>query len=496
MKRPEFLWNKPTFDDFQRWRDRKGWRTLQAGHSRETAALDAHHSQLLSDAVLKAALDCVIIIDGKSAVLEWNPASERTFGISRADAVGKDLTNLIIPPEQREAHRRGMSRFLQTGEAHVLGRRIEVEALTASGRRMPVELAITVVRVGDDVRFAAYLRDLTAQRESEAALFEGQQRLRATYEHAFAAIGEVDALGAFLRVNEQFSVITGFSREELLARSIWDITHPADAGAERDLFTRQMAGKLPRYSVEKRYIHKDGHEVWVELAASTVDDPMGRPVYGVRVARDVTDRRLWDERQRLLINELNHRVKNTLATVQSIAAQSIRSDTAPEESLNSFLDRLKALSRAHDLLTQQSWEGADIRAVIERGVEPFRGQARDCFRIDGPPTWLEPQRALALALALHELAINAAKYGVLASPAGSVSIRWTITADGDAAGLEFTWSERGGPPVVAPLRTGFGRRLLERAVPRDFGGSAELQFWPEGLGYSIQAPLSEQRPSL
>jgi PAS domain S-box-containing protein len=443
----------------------------------------------LANAMLDAALDSIISIDQDSRVLEWNAAAERTFGYARADAIGRDLTELIIPPELREQHRLGMARFLRTGEGPVIGRRVEVDGQTRDGRRLPVELAISPITIGGRTHFTAYLRDISARRTAEAALREGEQRLRATYENAFAGIGEVDRAGRFTRVNGQLSAITGYEPQELVGRTIWDITHSVDASAERELFERQMRGEAPRYSLEKRYVHKAGHEVWVELAASTVDDADGRPLYGVRVVQDISDRKRWEARQRLLIHELNHRVKNTLATVQSIAAQTRRTVADPNAAYDAFVERLVALSSAHDVLTAEQWRGADLARIAAEALRPFGGPESGRFDVRGGPVWLPPQAAVAFAMALHELATNAVKYGALSVPDGRVTIAWDVDSRSGQPILELAWAERGGPPVTPPERQGFGSRLLQRGLAAELEGEVRLGYPPEGVVCTVRAPI-------
>jgi PAS domain S-box-containing protein len=358
-------------------------------------------SEALKSAILEAALDCIVSIDHDSRIVEWNPAAERTFGYTREVALGCDIAELIIPPELRDRHRRGMAHYLATGEGAVLGKRVELEAIRADGSRFPVELAISPIEIGGRPHFTAYLRDISERTRAEQALRESEQRLRATYEHAFVAIGEVDLHGRYLRVNEEFSVITGYSSEELLARSFADITHPDDRGSDLEQFSRQMAGDIDSYALEKRYVHKDGRTVWIELAASRVDDAQGQPLYGVRVVRDVTERKRAETHKQLLINELNHRVKNTLATVQSIAAQTLRSAASPEDARKDLETRLIALARTHDVLTRENWEGAELREILEQAIEPYSNGGEDRVHLRGPEVRLSPRIGLALAMALR-----------------------------------------------------------------------------------------------
>ena len=181
-------------------------------------------------------------------------------------------------------------------------------------------------------------------------------------------------------------------------------------------------------------------------------------------------------------------MKNTLATVQSIANQSLRNATTAAQARGDIEGRLIALSRAHDVLTREGWEGANLREIVAQAIEPF-GQR---FVVAGPDLRLLPRMALALAMALQELATNAVKYGALSNETGEVEIAWT--AD-DHRHLALTWTERGGPAVAPPNRRGFGSRLIERSLASDLGGTVALRFEPEGVVCAIAAPLPDPSAS-
>jgi two-component sensor histidine kinase len=192
--------------------------------------------------------------------------------------------------------------------------------------------------------------------------------------------------------------------------------------------------------------------------------------------------------QQVLINELNHRVKNTLAIIQSLARQSLRGDRALPEAAADFEARLMALSSAHNLVTDTRWRAVETRDLIEGALRPF-GLER--FAIDGPEMRLEPRAAVAFALALHELGTNAAKYGALSTAEGRVAIRWRIHADEASSRLHFLWRESGGPPVVPPARSGVGMRLIERGLAVELAGKVALRFEPGGVECEIDAPIPD-----
>ena len=190
---------------------------------------------------------------------------------------------------------------------------------------------------------------------------------------------------------------------------------------------------------------------------------------------EIEHRRRIENHQNLLLDELNHRVKNTLATVQAMAMQTLRG--VDEAAREAFLARLFALSSQHDLLTTDNWEGASFEGVVRRALRPWRDEDASRFTVQGPPVHLDPKRALALGMGFHELATNAARYGAFATPQGRIAVSWTV----DSEYLRLRWEERGGPPVVAPQRRGFGLRLIEHGLGRELSGVVKLDFAPRGL---------------
>jgi PAS domain S-box-containing protein len=202
---------------------------------------------------------------------------------------------------------------------------------------------------------------------------------------------------------------------------------------------------------------------------------------------DITERKRSERHRELLVNELNHRVKNTLAVVQSIAIQSFKDERVPTDAKSAFQGRLLALSQAHNLLTEESWESAPLRQVIGNAVLPFGSQGR--FILEGPSLRVEPKAAVSLSLALHELCTNAAKYGALQGPEGRVRVAW-FKEGGNEPSFRLVWTEEGGPPVTVPNRTGFGSRLVERGLAAELRGIVALQYLPGGVVCEVTAPLA------
>ena len=226
----------------------------------------------------------------------------------------------------------------------------------------------------------------------------------------------------------------------------------------------------------------------VSLTVSPVKDAEGRVVGASKIARDITDRRRAEDLRALMAGELNHRVKNTLATVQSIAAQSLKG-ASDSQSRETFDARLVALSRTHDLLSRDNWEGAALRELLLQELEPYRSEEGARFVVAGPDLWLPPKAALALGMAFHELATNAAKYGALSKPAGQVRVTWEVVRASEPSALRLVWAETGGPPVERTARKGFGSIMIERGLSLELDSTVALDFRPSGLVCTVDMPL-------
>ncbi|WP_445502504.1 sensor histidine kinase [Microvirga sp. G4-2] len=192
----------------------------------------------------------------------------------------------------------------------------------------------------------------------------------------------------------------------------------------------------------------------------------------------------------LLIGELNHRVKNTLTTVQSIASQTLRNAPDLDHASSAIESRLIALSQVHNVLTDRSWADVGLHDIVAQAVAPYRSRGEDRIHVQGPPIQVPPRMALALAMALQELATNAVKYGALSNSIGEIKIRWKLNGTNAPNRLYLMWEETGGPPVHKPARRGFGSRLIERSLADDLGGEVKIEFAPSGVVCAVDAPLT------
>jgi PAS domain S-box-containing protein len=338
---------------------------------------------------------------------------------------------------------------------------------------------------------AAIVRDVAERSWAAVERARAEQSLRESedhYRHAVELNPQVAWTslpdGRLNRVARRWFEWTGTSG---LEGSWKEGMHPDDHEATLGEWDRCLATGEP-YDVEHRVKRRDGSYRWARSRAFPRRDGDGNIILWYGNTEDIHERKVAEQHQRLLINELNHRVKNTLASVQAIAFQTLRGEMPLAEARARFEARLMALSAAHNLLTEENWVGASLERVVKDSTEHLAG---DCgrFDVDGAPLRLAPRAALALAMALHELGTNAAKYGALAAEGGRVSIAWTV----DGERLRLSWRESGGPPVAEPSRRGFGSRLIERGLEADLGGAAALHFEPSGLRCEIEAALSAIR---
>ncbi len=298
------------------------------------------------------------------------------------------------------------------------------------------------------------------------------------------AVGEaVIATDSEARVtfwNRAAESLYGWTSAEAMGRPILDLT-PAPEDSERSNAILAALQRGEAWSGESRLRRRDGATFPALITDTVVHDADGALVGFIGVSRDISERHRADAHKQLLINELNHRVKNTLAIVQSLAAQTLRGDRPVAAAREDFDARLIALSDVHGLMTEAEWRAVPVAELIARATRPFASDGAARFDLEGPEVLLGPKAAVAFALALHELCTNAVKYGGLSTAGGGVSVRWTLGGGAGAPRLALTWRETGGPPVVAPTVRGFGSRLLERGLADELQGQVRLVFAPDGL---------------
>jgi two-component system, chemotaxis family, CheB/CheR fusion protein len=258
---------------------------------------------------------------------------------------------------------------------------------------------------------------------------------------------------------------------------------------------RALAGEFAG-PVEIAHRRLDGSAVEIELTVMPIRDGDGAVVAAAATARNISNRKSAETMRTLLLHELSHRVKNALATVQSLAMETLRTSPTLVAFREAFVTRLIALSSTHDLLTRGEWQGAALGDVLAAELAPYQGADHTRWTATGPNLRLSPKMALAFGMAFHELTTNAAKYGALSVPTGHVAVTWRSVVAGTGPRLELSWVESGGPVVAKPLRKGFGSRLIADGLAFELDGEVEVDYDPEGVRCIVGAPLDGDRETM
>ena len=319
---------------------------------------------------------------------------------------------------------------------------------------------------------ALEISDARSRRAVDEARREIDERYRLILESLTEfAILSTDFEGRVTIWNTGAAKILGWEAAEIVGAPtpmIWTREDRAAGLPQQEMAT---ALRLGRAEGERWHLRKDGSRFWANGLMAPLRNEAGDAIGFLQT----------------LINELNHRVKNTLATVQSISAQTLRTAVTPQDAREALDDRLMALSRAHNVLIRRSWQSADLHEIVTEALAAYRDGGGARIKIAGPVVVLPPQVALALSMALHELATNALKYGALSSRSGTVGVAWALE---DGGRLNLVWTEQNGPPVQTPTRQGFGTRLINRSLAAELGGAVTIDFATTGVICSIQAVIT------
>ncbi|GLV20570.1 hypothetical protein TomMM35A_04300 [Sphingobium sp. TomMM35A] len=500
-------------------------------------------------AIVESSHDAIVgkTLDG--IITDWNAAAERIFGYAPADIIGKSILTLI--PVDRRAEENEIIARLKRGERI---EHFETMRQRKDGALIHLSLTVSPIKAADGSIIGAskIARDITARKQTEALLAQQSDRLQTLNRIANVISRDLDLDRIVQSVTDIGTELTGakfgaffYNVKDSAGESYQLYTL---SGAPREAFDRfgmprntkifapTFAGegvvRSDDIRTDARYGHSAphygmpaGHLPVVSYLAVPVTSVSGEVLGGLFFAHDeparftsstenlvsaiaaqtavamdnarlhsaaqleIERRRRAEDSKELLLHELKHRVKNTLATVQAVAMQTFRE--APRAELNAFISRLLALSEAHDLLTQRDWEMVDVEHIVRRAVSPFAAEEGQRFDISGTKIEIPSEKGLQLAMVLHELSTNAAKYGALSNLNGAVEISWNCPDDGPGQVLELQWVERGGPEATQPTRKGFGSRMIERAL-RGEGSGAEFDFRPEGLRFRLQLAVSDE----
>jgi two-component sensor histidine kinase len=467
-----------------------------------------------------------MILDRDLVYVEANPAYCASTERTREEIVGRYVFE-AFPPTGEGARQieESLRRVLVTGVAETLPLAAYPIPAPEGGFRMKYWSCVHLPLFDEDGEVAyvaqnavdvtelqqlktiAYGPDPGAPARGESDLFQRAQEITAINDHLAAETRGLRDL--FMQAPSFMAVLTGpeltyaqanyaylqlIGHRQVVGRTIAEALPEVVEQGFPDLLRTVMRDKQPHIGratsvMLQRAPETALEERFLDFIFQPIAGPGGESVGVMVEGSDVTDRVLGDRQQKLLLDELNHRVKNTLSTVQAIASQTLRTNADPATFRTAFEARLMALSATHNLLTATNWVSADLREVAQIEFHPY-GPER--YRLAGPAVALSPAQALALGLLFHELATNAAKYGALAHGDGQVEVVWRLRALDDGAHLEIDWKEHDGPPVIPPNRSGFGSRLIERSLQGQLGGEATLDYAPDGVRCHIRLPLARE----
>jgi PAS domain S-box-containing protein len=381
--------------------------------------------------------------------------------------------------------RRALDECVRRAASNASSSTFEHEREIAEGR---AELALQ--RAGA----ASYQQALADLRAQFTALSASEGRYRLAVESATDyAIFTTDLAGRITGWNSGAQNLLGWSDDEVVghpANVIFTQEDDQHAVPEKEM---RLAVSEGRADDNRWHMRKDGTRFWANGLMMPMRDDESGLVGFLKILRDRTDARRASDHKELLINELNHRVKNTLATVQGFTTQTLRTATSLPEAREAITARLIALAKAHDVLTAECWEGADLAQIVADALRVHAGDGQRCSW-QGNPVRITPRVALALSMMLHELATNALKYGSLSNEAGTVAVSWALSCPDDGPTdaelrLCLRWEERGGPPVTLPVRRGFGSRMIERGLAAEMNGEVRMHYEPIGVVCTLDMPF-------
>ena len=325
---------------------------------------------------------------------------------------------------------------------------------------------------------------------SEQALRASEERFRGIFEHAATGIAITDLQSRFLLCNPAYLSMADCAAGDMDTLRFQELVHPEDVEANTAQLSKLFAREIPSFEIVSRYIRKGGKPIWVHKHVSLLKDATGEPTSIVVLVTDVTERKRYEEHIELLLHEVNHRSKNMLALVQAVARQTAAA--SPTDFVARFGERILAMAAAQDLLVKNEWRGVNLADLVRSQLAHFEDLIGTRIETGGPALLLSASAAQTLGMALHELATNAGKYGSLSNADGHVSIAWSLEpVEAGFDNFAISWTETGGPAVLAPPRFGFGRTVICGVTASSLDAKADFELAPEGLKWRLECKAAE-----
>jgi PAS domain S-box-containing protein len=333
------------------------------------------------------------------------------------------------------------------------------------------------------------MREISEREKADVTLEESEARLQEALTAGQVVAFTWEPVTGLSERSENASQVLGLEgNEDTLGRADEFLArvHPEDR-ARFAAGIRSLSIENPSYSTSFRFIRPDGHEVWLEETGKAEFDPTGNPLRLKGLSRDITERKRAEERQRMLVRELDHRVKNVLATVSTVARRAREDSGSMDEFLQVFDGRMQSMANAHRLLSRSQWQGVSLADLVHKELAPCVGEGS--ASVEGPDVLLAPEATQPVAIVLHELVTNASKYGALVTRHGRISVRWDWQRNSeDGPRLLLEWVETGGATVIPPGHTGYGTDAIRNLIPHELGGAVDLAFDAAGVRCRIELP--------
>jgi PAS domain S-box-containing protein len=443
--------------------------------------------------VVESSEDAIVSKDLNGVIVSWNQGAERLFGYSAEEVIGKPI--LILIPLDRQHEEIMILERIRLGEPV---KHYETVRRRKNGTLVDISLTISPVRdaAGVVVGASKIARDITERKKAEATLAERTMQLAIAGKAALVGSFAYDVDTERLQITPGYAAIHGLPDGTTeIARSEWKVgVHPEDRARWETLRSHAHREQCQEYSGEYRIVRAGGEVRWIEARVFVSYASDGRPQRAVGIDIDITERKRADEQQRALNAELDHRVKNVLATVSAIITQTPKAGISLADFVAGFDGRVKSLARTHELLSHNHWQDVLLAEVVRREIAPY---AAGNATILGPGVTLKAAAAQAVATVFHELATNAAKYGAFSMPGGRLFVGWCWLNNGSHSRLAIQWRESGGPAVSTPSQTGFGTSVIRELIPFELGGTVDLTFASNGLQCRLGIPadwLSSDTP--